>query len=201
MRFFLYGIAVLMVLVVGWQAWSIHQTWHYLETESLAQSYGAAPDKAKITIVAFIDYSSRPSKDVNGTVMSAVLENPDTRIIFHPITAPSKTGMRATAIALAAAMQDKFIPMHEELMRSEGTFSDDDVRAMAERAKVDPDKLLKDASGEIVLKHLYRELAAERKLGLNMTPIFYFNRGTLFGPNSLETLHDDFTAQIKKARN
>ena len=200
MRRLLYAIVVLMVLAAGWQVWSLHRTWHYLETESLAQSYGATPDKAKVTVIAFVDYASRPSKDVNGIVMSAVLENPDTRIIFHPIISQTKTGLRATSVALAAAMQGKFIPMHEELMRSEGSFSDDDIRAMATRIKADPDKLLKDAGSKEMLAKLYRELAAEQKIGLNMSPLFYFNRKTLYGPDSLDTLHDDFVAEIKKAR-
>ncbi|MDB5491398.1 MAG: rane protein, partial [Micavibrio sp.] len=145
--------------------------------------------------------TSRPSKDVNGTVMSVVLEQPDTRIIFHPIPAGSKAGLRAASIALAAAQQGKFVPMHEELMRSEGVLGDDDVRAIAVRIGADADKLLKDAASDAMVTHIYRELAAEKKLGLNMSPLFYFNRHTLFGPNSLETLRDDFTAEIKKARN
>ncbi|MDB5492189.1 MAG: hypothetical protein JWO78_2038, partial [Micavibrio sp.] len=53
MRRILYGIAAIMVLVAGWQIRSLQETWNYLEDESVAQSYGAAPDKARVTIVAF----------------------------------------------------------------------------------------------------------------------------------------------------
>lgn len=197
---YLYAIIVLMVLAVGWQAWSYRQTWDFLETQSAAQAYGAAPDKAKVTILAFMNYTSRPSKDLNGTVMATVLAQPDTRIIFHMLPFSSETTYRYSQIAQAAAMQGKFIDMHTELMRHEGPLSDDEIRTIAARIKLDPVRLLKDAESDVVRARLVREMEAARAMKIQMSPLFMLNRKILFGPDSYETFQNQLTQMIQKAR-
>lgn len=198
---YLYAIIVLMVLAVGWQAWTYRQTWEFLETESSAQAYGATSDKAKVTVIAFMNFTSRPSKDLYSTVLQVAQAQPDVRIVFHMLPASSDSTYRYTAIAQAAALQNKFMDMSMELMRHEGPLSDDDIRTIAKNIKADPDRLLKDAGSRQVRAMLNHEVNAARTMKIQMSPLFMMNRKILMGPDSYETFQEDFTNAIQKARN
>ena len=173
----LYAVVAVLILVVGGQIWTQHQINLYLENQSTAQSYGADRDKAKITIVAFMDYTCRTCKDTNAAVLQAVAENPDTRIIFHPLPqAASALSVKAARAALAAAKQGQFIAMHEELMRNEKPLTDALIRQFAEKFNMDPAQLEADAAGEDVMARLQKTSGIARRLRLQATPSFIFNR-------------------------
>jgi protein-disulfide isomerase len=196
----LYAIAVILCLMLANKAWVLHQTWVYLEDDSAAYAYGAPPDKAKVTIIAFMNYASRPSKDVNAAIMTVVEDQPDTRIIFHISSTSSAMAYRNAQIAVAAALQKNFIGMHEELMRNEKPLTDSNIREMAERLKLDPDKLLRDIQSPEVADRLQSEAETMRTMHIKATPQFIFNHELLYGPDSVDAVAGDFFTLIKKAR-
>lgn len=198
---FLYAVVAVLILVVGWQGWSHHQMNHYLEAQSLDQSYGAEPDKAKITIVAFMDYTCRTCKDTNAAVLQAVSENPDTRIIFHPMPQGSSAlSVKAARAALAAARQGQFIAMHEELMRNEKPLTDALIRDFAEKFGLDAAQLEADAADEEVTARLRKTYEAAARLMVQTTPSFIFNHKVIYAPQQGGPAYHEIRQLIQQAR-
>lgn len=197
----LYAVLAVLILVVGWQFWSHHRINHFLEAQSLAQSYGAAPDKANVTIIAFMDYTCRTCKDTNAAVLQAVSENPDARIIFHPLPqSSSNLSMMAARAALAAAKQGQFMAMHEELMRNEKPLTDELIRGFAEKFNIDPAQLDTDAGSEDVTARLQKTYDAAAALMLQATPSFIFNRKMIYVPAQGDTVYRNVFQLIQQAR-
>ena len=197
---FLCAIAAVLCLMICWKTWHVHQAWNFLDQKSFAQSFGAPPETAKVTVVAFMNYTSRPSKEINPTIMALIENQPDTRIIFHIVPSASLPSLRNAQVALAAAMQKKFPEMHDELMRNEKPLTDVYIRELAEKLKLDPDRLLQDMNSDEVKGRMNAELSAFRILDIRMTPQFVFNRKWLYGPNTIEGVYSDFNTLIKQAR-
>ncbi|MGZ9108429.1 MAG: thioredoxin domain-containing protein [Micavibrio sp.] len=198
---FLYAVLAVLILVVGWQFWSQHRINHFLESQSLAQSYGAAPDKAKVTIVAFMDYTCRTCKDTNAAVLQAVSENPDARIFFHPLPQSSSAlSMMAARAALAAAKQGQFMAMHEELMRNEKPLTDDLILGFAEKFNIDPAQLNVDSGSDDVTARLQKTYDAAAALMLQATPSFIFNHKLIYVPVQGDPVYRNVLQLIQQTR-
>ncbi len=197
---FLYLIVAVLVLVVGWQFWTHHQIATYLEKDSAAQAYGAAEKDAKVTIWAFMDYTCRSCKETNPYLMQAVVENPDVRVIFHPLPQTGELSQMTSRFALAAAKQNNFMAMHEELMRNERPVSDVVLRDIAEKLKLDYAQLEQDAQSAEVTDRIAHTLALSIRLGLQYTPSFIFNRKMTYIAMKPEMAYGDFLQLIKQAR-
>ena len=196
---FLYLIVAVMILVVGWQAWSHRQIAAYLDNAG-AQAYGAAEKDAKVTIWAFMDYTCRSCKETNPYLMQAVVENPDVRVIFHPLPRPGELSQKTARFALAAAKQDNFLGMHEELMRNERPVSDAVLRDIAEKLKLDYARLEQDAQSGEVSDRLAHTLDLSIRLGLQYTPSFIFNRKMIYVAMKPEMAYSDFLQLIQQSR-
>lgn len=197
---FLYALVVILVVVVGAQMWSAHHNYSYLEKGSLAQSYGAKPDRAKVTVLLFTDYTCRLCKASNAAIMQAVSEKSDTRLIIHPVPQGSTLSERTARIALAAAKQGGFIAMNELLMRNEKPLTDDLIRELAERIKLDGDRMLKEADGEDITERLNHVSGLLTRLSVRGVPTVILNRKLVFVPADAETLYPQMSQLIQKAR-
>lgn len=197
---FLYAIVAVLIVVVGVQMWSAHHNYSYLEKGSLAQSYGASPDKAKVTVLLFTDYTCRLCKDSNASIMQAVSEKSDTRLIIHPIPQGTALSERAARIALAAAKQGGFIAMNELLMRNEKPLTDDLVRELADRVKLDGDKMLAEANDQDITDRLNRVSAELPRLGVRGVPTVIFNRNLVFVPVDAQSVYSQVSQLIEKVR-
>lgn len=196
----LYAVVLVLVLAVGWRFWGIQQTYSYLEHQLPAQSYGAAPGDAKVTIIAVMDYSSTSSRDINATLMQAVASVPDSRVIFIPLPQARPLPMKVANMALAATKQDKFIALHEEFMRNDRPFTDEMMRELAGRVGVDFDLLKNDSETKDVALMLYQQVGAVGKLRVGHTPTVIFNRRIFFVPKKTLTSTDEFLQLIKDSR-
>lgn len=196
----LYALVVVLVVVVGVQMWSAHHNYSYFEKGSLAQSYGASPDKAKVTILLFTDYTCRLCKDSNAAIMQAVSEKSDTRLIIHPVPQGTALSERAARIALAAGKQGGFIAMNELLMRNEKPLTDDLVRELAGRVKLDGDKMLAMANDPDITDRLNRVTAQLPRLGVRGVPTIVLNRKLVFVPADAAAVYSQVSQLIQKVR-
>lgn len=198
---FLYAVVAVMILVVGWQAWSLHRTHVYLERDAFGQSYGATARDAKITIVALMDYTCRACKDTNPYLMQVVSENPDVRVIFHPLPRETEASQLAARFALAAGKQGQFIAMHEELMRNERPVVDAVLRDLAEKLQLDYARLEADSRDPEISGRINDILGIAIQLGLDYTPSFIFNRKTVYVAMRPGMAYADFLQLIQQSRN
>lgn len=197
---FLYAIVAVLIVVVGVQMWSTHQNFSYLEKGSLAQSYGAAPNRAKVTVLLFTDYTCRLCKDSNASILQAVSEKSDTRLIIHPVPQNTTLSQRTARIALAAAKQGGFIAMNELLMRNEKPLSDDLIRDFAAQIKLDGAKMLADADGQDITDRLNRVSASLVRAGVRGTPTVILNRKLVFVPTNAASVYPQISQLIQKTR-
>jgi predicted DsbA family dithiol-disulfide isomerase len=197
---FLYAVVAVLVLVVAWKGWVTHQSYALLDRAAETQSYGATADTARVTIDAFVNYTHRDTKDISADVLEVISRESDTRIVFHPVSTRSLLAYKAAQIAVAAGLQGRFIAMHEELMRNEKPLIEVNIRDMAERAKVDADRLLQDMNSEAVVRTLEQDARIQKKLKIIGSPLFLVNREWLYGPNSVAAVPSDLVKLINKAR-
>lgn len=178
----LYSIVAVLAVVTLWQAWSFQRVYGFLDSRSASLSIGADPKEAKVTIIAFIDYAARPSKDINARVMDAVESQSDARIIFHSLPQDSEVARKTARLAMAAAKQGHFARTHEELMRNERPLSDAVIRELAVRLDLDADRWIADSESAEIYEDLAVTIAAAQKLRIAATPAFVFNRKSVYIP-------------------
>lgn len=179
----LYGIVVVLGLLILWQAWSFHQVYRGLD--AAAETRGTVAEngeKPRVTIHAFIDYSTRPSKVINVIALQAAYLARDTRIVFHPYPQDNELARRTAYLALAAGRQEKFMALHDALMRNERPLTDEVVRDMASRAGIDADQLLADAGSDDIAGVQNDIIRAAQALKITATPAFIFNKRGLYIP-------------------
>lgn len=196
----LYAVVLILALVAGWKLWGVQEAYHYFENGMTAQSYGAAPEDTKMTIIAVMDYSSPSSRDINATLMQAVASTPGARVIFVPMPQPGAVPLRVAKMAMASAGQGKFMALHEEFMRNNRPFTDDVMRELAARVGVDFDRLKADAEKNETAYTLRKAVESAAYLGVTHTPTIIFNRRTAFVPERTLTSTTEFLQLIEDSR-
>lgn len=197
----LYSLVAVLAVVTLWQVWSFHRVYNFLDTRATALSIGADPRAAKVTIIAFIDYAARPSKDMNARVLEAVESQADTRVIFHSLPQDSEMARKTARLAMAAARQGHFARTHEALMRNERPLSDAVIRELAPRLDLDADRWIADSESAEIYQDLAVTIAAAQKLRIAATPAFVFNRKSVYIPYEKFPTVLQFRNMINNARN
>ena len=99
-------------------------------------------------------------------------KNTNVRVVYKEFPIFGKNSEVASRATLAAAMQGKYIPLHEALLQTDKSLDKDTVMAAAKTVGLDMTKLKKDMDS----KEVTDELAANRKLAEAMhlmgTPAF-----------------------------
>ena len=193
-------MAALFAAYAIWQGMVYRDVYQFLDRDSGAQAIGAPADHAKVTILAFVDYPTEQSRALNPVVMQALHDQPDLRVIFHPLPQDAALSRRAGLIALAAAKQGAFEGMHDELMRLNRPITDDIVREIAARLKIDADRLLSDSDSDEVKKTQFKIAVMAHKLKVYATPSFVMNRKGMYIPSTGYPTISQFNALITQAR-
>lgn len=176
----LYGFVVVLIVAVFWQVSAISKAYDFLENGAGIGAFGAERDKADVTLLAFVDYTSSFSQDINAALLQAAEDDGRTRVRFYPLPQPSDPSVRAAKLIIAAANQGKYLVMHDELMRNDRPLTDEAVREMASRQGIDADKLLADEKSENVAARLTGIINASRKLRVEYIPSVIANRKIMF---------------------
>jgi protein-disulfide isomerase len=139
------------------------------------------PAGAPITMLVFSDYACGVCRQVEPWWRAAAREAGDVRVIHRdwPILGPDS--LRAARIALAAARQDRYLPVHNALMASPG-LSETAIRDAATGAGADWPRIEADlaAEGADISERLARAAQDALRLGFRGTP------GFLIGPIRIE---------------
>lgn len=196
----LYALAFILLLLVAAFAFRLSQSYDALENMPGLVSFGAAAGESDVELLAFVDYVSSYSQDVNSPLMQAVLEDGKTRVIFLPLPQGTPMSIRAAKLVLAAAAQGKSISMHEELMRSRRPLTDAVASEIAGRVGLDAVKLQEDMKSVELAEKLSAILQASRVLRVTVTPSVIGNHKVFLRPVQDPLLLADFVHLIKEAR-
>lgn len=170
----LYVAIALVVLLIGWRLWSVHQAYGLAEQAPFGNSIG--PEKAAVTVVEFMDYRCSACRVSHDSIRTLIEKHPDVRFVFRHFPVFGQPSVTEADLALAAGKQGKFREMHELLINRETPVTETETRAVVEGVGADYERLMKEWRGQDIGFHLLQTLDIAQTLGINSTPTFIVNR-------------------------
>ncbi len=167
----------------------------------------AGNPKGNVTLVEFFDYQCIHCKKMSPVISDLVKKDSSLRIVYKEFPIFGESSEFASKAALAAAMQGKYLPMHDALLKIDKHLDNKLVLATAKSVGLDMTKLQKDMDSKTVTDALDANRQLAEKMHLMGTPAFVvastpagqFNAKTeptfIPGAASVEALQD----LIKKA--
>lgn len=139
-----------------------------------------------LTIVYFMDYQCPACRKYTPDVARAFREDRRLRIIYRDTPIFGPRSQAAARAAIASQFQGRHDAMHMALMTSEGALDDDAIRAAADRAGVDWQRLQRDlaARGEEIDRLIAWNQRLSRAAGVSGTPAFVV--GTTLADGALD---------------
>jgi protein-disulfide isomerase len=148
----------------------------------------AGNPQGDVTLVEFFDYRCGYCKQVAPALAQLLKSDGKLRFVFKELPILGPDSIVAARGALAARLQDKYVPMHEALIRHRGSFDEQTVLRIASEVGLDVARLKADMAkpelNAIVEKN--RQLA--RDLAINGTPAFVIGDKVIPGAVDLNTL-------------
>ena len=145
--------------------------------------------KGTITLVEFYDYECPHCKAMAPLVNELIENNKELRVVYRPFPIINANSISSATAAFAAQSQGKFADLHDEMMGSSATLTDDQIRMLIRKSKIDPKKFETAIKGSHIKEELKnnRDLAAA--LGLRGTPSFLIAK-TVTNPDDKQTWPD-----------
>ena len=130
-----------------------------------------------VTLVEFFDYQCVHCANVHKdhVVENLIKANPDLRVVYKEFPIFGEGSVYASKAALAAAMQGKYLAMHDAIFATgkiEGNLKPADVDAAAKKAGVNVAKMKKDMQLPQIKADLDADYKLAQALGLPGTPGF-----------------------------
>lgn len=132
----------------------------------------AGNPKGTVTLVEFFDYQCGHCKKMAPVVAELIKSNPNLRVVYKEFPIFGKSSDFASRAAIAAAMQGKYLPMHEALIKQDGRLNEQLVMDSAKTAGVDMDKLKTDMNSKTVTDALTATRQLAEEMHLMGTPAF-----------------------------
>ncbi|WP_131782303.1 DsbA family protein [Legionella gresilensis] len=158
--------------------------------------------KGDVTLVEFFDYQCIHCKKMAPVIADLIKKNNNLRVIYKEFPIFGKSSDNASRAALAAAMQGKYLQMHEALFKQDQRLNDQLIENAAKSIGLDMNKFKTDMNSKTVTDALDANRQLAEKLRLMGTPAFViastpagqFKQGTqptfIPGAASPETLQD-----------
>lgn len=141
----------------------------------------------KVTLVMFTDYSCCYCRASFGDVGRLLAENPDLKVVWREIPVLGPQSEAAARVALAAARQGKYLPMHKGLFAA-GRPDPATIAKVAGGAGLDAAALAKAGKDPAITDEIAANLSLAGKLGVTGTPAFVVGNQFLSGAVGYEAL-------------
>ena len=175
---------------------TIEQERRYFTEDDVAPT--VKPPNYDVTIVEYMDYQCPHCRASHGPLEQLLARDKRVRVIFRDWPVFGDASVDAAIAAIASKYQGKYAAMHGELMESPVPLVAARIRAAADRAGVDWQRLQKDIethSAEI-FDLLARHEHQAQLLSLQGTPVFIIGNEQSFGGMTLKELEES----VAKAR-
>ncbi len=126
--------------------------------------------KGTVTLVEFYDYQCGHCREMTPTISEAIKNNPQLRVVFKPFPIFGESSELAAKAVLAAAKQDKFAVMHEELMKATD-YSQDHLLQLAKKLGLNLNKFKTDLTSPAVSQEIAATVALAKQLKIYFTPV------------------------------
>ncbi|KTC87562.1 MULTISPECIES: DsbA family protein [Legionella] len=128
--------------------------------------------KGNVTLVEFFDYQCIHCKKMAPVIATLVKQNPNLRVVYKEFPIFGKSSDSASRAALAAAMQGKYMAMHDALLKQENRLNDQIIMDTAKSIGLDMNKFKTDLTSQTVSNALDANRDLAEKLHLMGTPAF-----------------------------
>lgn len=125
-----------------------------------------------VTLVEFFDYQCVHCKKMTSIVDDLIKKNPNLRVIYKEFPIFGESSEYASKVALAAAMQGKYVPLHDALMTLDTRLNNELVMKTAKSLGLNMPKLEKDMGSKEVADALAMTMKLAEKMHLMGTPAF-----------------------------
>jgi protein-disulfide isomerase len=142
-------------------------------TQLLSDQYTVSGNpKGQVTLVEFFDYQCVHCKKMAAVINNLVKNNSNLRVIYKEFPIFGKSSDMASKAALAAAIQNKYLLMHQALLAQEKPLNDKIIEQIAKSIGLN----MKAFKTDITSKAVNEALEANRKLAEQLhlagTPAF-----------------------------
>ncbi len=151
-----------------------------------------------ITIVEFFDYRCGYCKRVFPTLLKAMEDDGNLRLVYKefPILGPDSIIATKASLAVWRLTPDKYQAYHTALMAARGGLNESTVLAVADKIGLDSDAIAKEMKSPEIEQDLNKNYELAQALGISGTPAFVIGNQLVPGAVDLETLKN----LIKEAR-
>jgi protein-disulfide isomerase len=132
--------------------------------------------KGTVTVVEFFDYQCPHCVDMAPVLSDVIKSDPNVRIVFKEFPIRGPLSDFASRAALAANMQGKYMPFHDELMKTPQPYTQESIMKAAQTAGLNIDQLKKDMDGEAVKSQIKANMKLGQDLKLLGTPAFFIGK-------------------------
>ncbi|MDR3491089.1 MAG: DsbA family protein [Gammaproteobacteria bacterium] len=136
----------------------------------------AGNPKGKVTVVEFFDYQCPHCVDMVPALNGLVKANGEVRVIYKEFPIRGPMSVTASKAALAANVQGKYMPMHEALMKSASSLTEEKIYSLAKDVGLDVEKLKADMKGDVVDKQIKANYKLAQDLQLMGTPALFVGK-------------------------
>lgn len=150
-RLLLALLVIAAVIVTGstlWDGWAQLRAMRQMQEAALGESLG--PEQAAVTVTEFVDYRCHICRETHPVMQSLASRNPDVKIVFRHLPMAMEPSILEARLALAAAMQGKFVPVHDRLMSRDTPAEAEDIDALIADFGIDRARLETDMYGPAV---------------------------------------------------
>jgi len=148
---------------------AIQQNAAQLFTDSMTV---AGNPKGSVTLVEFFDYQCIHCKKMSPVIAELVKNDANLRVVYKEFPIFGKSSELASRAALAAAMQGKYMQMHEALIGQDKRLNEEIINQAAQSIGLDMDKFKTDMNSKTVTDALDANRQLAEKLHLMGTPAF-----------------------------
>ena len=132
----------------------------------------AGNPKGNVTLIEFFDYQCIHCKKMAPVISELIKKDSNLRVVYKEFPIFGGSSEYASKAVLAAAMQGKYLPLHEALLALDKRLDPKLIMSTAKSLGLDTTKLEKDMASKLVADELAASRALAEKLHLMGTPAF-----------------------------
>ncbi len=146
---------------------------HEHATQLLSETMTVAGNpKGDVTLIEFFDYQCIHCKHSSPIIKKLIEKNPQLRVVYKEFPIFGKSSENASRVAIAAAMQGKYLKMQEAFLGSDKKLDDANLWAIAQTTGADVPRLKTDMNSQTVSGILKLNETLAEALHLMGTPAF-----------------------------
>ncbi|GAB0116919.1 DsbA family protein [Acidisoma sp. 7E03] len=141
-----------------------------------------------VQLVEFYDTRCPYCREMRPEFAALVERDPNVRVIFKDIPILGQNSVIEARALLAAQRQGHYVAMQSALMSQDAPPTEANLRAIASRLGMDPDRLIRDMKDPAISSRLSANTALAQTLGVTGTPAIVVGDQLVPGAVSLEDL-------------